>query len=976
MANMSEVAVTFTGDASGVVRAAQQASSALNGVETAAKQSGGTLSNAFGSVLSGAGMAAGMAALNGLASGLKAAADATIGFNSNLEQSTIAFTSMLGSAEAAQGFLDEMKQFAATTPFEFPDLLQAAKQMMAFGFEARDVKPLLTSVGSAAAAMGTGRSGVDSITKALGQMKAATVVQAGELNQLTEQGVPAFQILADAMGISTGEVKKLASEGKIASDVFITAFQAWADSKYGDMMAKQALTFQGALSTIKDSLTFAVANAFKPFFDLLSAGAVEFSKFVQSDTFTTWAEGVAEAMRGALAALVPFAQTVGPILQAGLAWISQHGDAILGALAGIGVALGALAAHAGLALVIGGIGAALAALLSPIGLLIAACALLGAAWATNFGNIQGIVALFASIVQQAIGGDVAGALAVLKTLISDTTGQIVPLVRGWATAFIEWVTAAVGPMLAALGSLIGSVLGWVVEQIGPMVAALLGWATAFVEWIAPMIPKALGALGGLIVRIVDWIAAEGPGILASLVEWAKQFVAWVAPAIPPLLRALADLLIALGTWIIQTALPAIAAQLLQWATAFAAWVAPAAVQLLAAAAAMLASFVAWIVGAAVQAIVSALVAWLKPFTDWVANVGSMITAWGTTASGLITTAMGLMKDAITAAMGLWATAWQLGWDALAAIGKAFWDILTPENQTKLTALGKQFSDFWLAVQEIWTVAVAEVTRIASTWWEGLKTLWATESERISAGLTTWWGTVSTLWTTKTGEVARQTGTWWQEIVTLFTTETGRILTGLSTWWQGIARQAGEMGRAVIEAIRTGLQGWHRATMEMIDGIADLVRRGHGWIRNAAQNFGTDIVNSIADGIRGAINRAVDAIIHPIQNALNRAQSMVNSFRPNIYVPGFASGGSVRGGGPIMVGERGPELFVPRSSGYIVPNHRLQTGGSGVIDYDRLAQAIAGAGGGRTYNLTVNSSAGVEPILQDFALLESMARSGA
>ncbi|MDO8597784.1 MAG: hypothetical protein Q7R45_14325, partial [Sulfuricaulis sp.] len=33
----------------------------------------------------------------------------------------------------------------------------------------------------------------------------------------------------------------------------------------------------------------------------------------------------------------------------------------------------------------------------------------------------------------------------------------------------------------------------------------------------------------------------------------------------------------------------------------------------------------------------------------------------------------------------------------------------------------------------------------------------------------------------------------------------------------------------------------------------------------------------------------------------------------------ASGGSVTAGTPYMVGERGPELFIPSSSGNIVPN---------------------------------------------------------
>jgi hypothetical protein len=58
-------------------------------------------------------------------------------------------------------------------------------------------------------------------------------------------------------------------------------------------------------------------------------------------------------------------------------------------------------------------------------------------------------------------------------------------------------------------------------------------------------------------------------------------------------------------------------------------------------------------------------------------------------------------------------------------------------------------------------------------------------------------------------------------------------------------------------------------------------------------------------------------------------------------PGRAAGGPVTGDSPYIVGERGPELFVPQASGSIVPNHRM-----------------TGAGG-RTVNITVNAPVGAD-----------------
>ena len=46
------------------------------------------------------------------------------------------------------------------------------------------------------------------------------------------------------------------------------------------------------------------------------------------------------------------------------------------------------------------------------------------------------------------------------------------------------------------------------------------------------------------------------------------------------------------------------------------------------------------------------------------------------------------------------------------------------------------------------------------------------------------------------------------------------------------------------------------------------------------------------------------------------------------LPGFANGGYVSKNKPVMVGERGAEVFVPNQSGHIIPNHKV--GGGGVV----------------------------------------------
>lgn len=225
---------------------------------------GGFLKNAFSTTL-------GIGMFDAINTGMRTAWDMAIGYDSALQQNTIAFETMLGSAEKASVLLGDLAKFAESTPFEFTDLASASKKMLAFGFSAEDVIPMLTSVGDASAGLGmSGEEGVGRIITALGQMKAKAKVSGGEMMQLTEAGIPAWQILAEKMNISTAEVMKLSEQGLIPADEAIQHLIAGMGEKFPDMMAKQSQTYAGLMSTLKDTTESTLGAIVKPAFDNLS----------------------------------------------------------------------------------------------------------------------------------------------------------------------------------------------------------------------------------------------------------------------------------------------------------------------------------------------------------------------------------------------------------------------------------------------------------------------------------------------------------------------------------------------------------------------------------------------------------------------------------------------------------------------------------------------------------------------------------
>lgn len=201
-----------------------------------------------------------LAVLGGIGAGLAALGVASVKAGASLQSTKTAFTNMLGSAEKAQDFLGKMQGFAAKTPFEFSQVSQAAQKFIAFGFSAEQVIPTLTAVGDAAAGVGLGAEGINRITLALGQMAAKSKVQAGEMMQLTETGIPAWKMLADQIGVSVPEAMDRVSKGTIDAATGITALVSGMEQSFGGMMDQQSETISGTWSTLMDGLEQSAAQ--------------------------------------------------------------------------------------------------------------------------------------------------------------------------------------------------------------------------------------------------------------------------------------------------------------------------------------------------------------------------------------------------------------------------------------------------------------------------------------------------------------------------------------------------------------------------------------------------------------------------------------------------------------------------------------------------------------------------------------------
>lgn len=171
-----------------------------------------------------------------------------------LQNVQVAMTNMLGSAEKATAFVKELQGFAANTPFEFNDVTKASQKFLAFGFTAEQIIPTLTAVGDAAAGVGAGQDGVNRLTIALGQIAAKGKLASQEIMQITELGIPAWQLLADKLGTDVATAQDMVTKRMVDSQMALDALVGGMENRYGGMMEQQSGTIIGTWSNLMDGL--------------------------------------------------------------------------------------------------------------------------------------------------------------------------------------------------------------------------------------------------------------------------------------------------------------------------------------------------------------------------------------------------------------------------------------------------------------------------------------------------------------------------------------------------------------------------------------------------------------------------------------------------------------------------------------------------------------------------------------------------
>ena len=225
----------------------------------------------IGSLMGGLSKALPVGALIGGIGGVTGAL-ALIKKSSNLaadfESTSLAMGTLIGNAEKTKTVLEQIDALASSTPFEFPELAESGKMLIAFNESADTVADTLRRVGDVSAGI---QAPIREIAELYGKARVQGTLFAEDINQMTGRGIPIIQELAKVLNVTDSEIKKLASDGKITFPMLQQAFINLTSEggKFYNMMATQSASTNGLLSTLTDGWNKLLRTVGTPLNDLL-----------------------------------------------------------------------------------------------------------------------------------------------------------------------------------------------------------------------------------------------------------------------------------------------------------------------------------------------------------------------------------------------------------------------------------------------------------------------------------------------------------------------------------------------------------------------------------------------------------------------------------------------------------------------------------------------------------------------------------
>ena len=303
----------------------------------------------------------------------------------------------------------------------------------------------------------------------LSQALGSGVLQGDEFKSIAEAAPILLDTIAEYMGKSRAEIKKLGSEGELTADVLFKAISG-ASEKFGEQAAKMPMTMGQALTVFSNNWQSMISKL------LNDSGAMS---------------GIASIIK----------------------MIADNLNLVVPIVAGFGVAVAAATAQV--------IGLNVAMLANPFGLI-----------AVAIGTVIGLIAQFGDQID-VFGGGWSNLLDVIQAVwqaITETIGAAIEEIKAWFGGVTDWLNENVGgwsALFSRVMSAIATVVGAYVNAYINTFAT--GWM--LIKESANNMPQFFAnlgkAIGNVFISAIEWMVNRAVGMINSMIDYANKAASMV-----------------------------------------------------------------------------------------------------------------------------------------------------------------------------------------------------------------------------------------------------------------------------------------------------------------------------------------------------------------------------------------------------------------------------------------------------------------
>ena len=271
----NRIDITLEADASGAIRVIKQVSTSVdqlagkkvgnagmpelaNGAQRASqslkqtKADTDALASAIGKIK---GMIAGAFTVGAITSLGKKALEAS----ANMEVLRQGLDFVLGSSSETEKLINGMKDLGEQSSYDTNQLIPLARQWVNMGDDAETAVSKMTKIIDLGSAFGLTAEQIGSATLALSQMAAAGKINGQDMLQLTNANIPAWKLLADHMGLSVAELRKMSEAGQLGEDAINELWDAIEERTQG-ATSRMNGTLMASFSNLEEEIQNSMAG--------------------------------------------------------------------------------------------------------------------------------------------------------------------------------------------------------------------------------------------------------------------------------------------------------------------------------------------------------------------------------------------------------------------------------------------------------------------------------------------------------------------------------------------------------------------------------------------------------------------------------------------------------------------------------------------------------------------------------------------